>query len=76
MTSIFILMEMLKELKMEPAGTSLVNMEKENAKEILLRHVLSKNMIFTLKHFPLLSVLKVTLTIGLQVERNALKLIT
>ena len=58
---------------MEPAGTSPANMVKENVKEMPLKLVLSRNMIFTLKPFLSLSVLKVTLTIGLQVERNVPK---
>ena len=58
---------------MEPAGTSPANMVKENVKEMPLKLVLSRNMIFTLKPFLSLSVLKVTLTIGSQVVRNVPK---
>ena len=58
---------------MEPAGTSPANMVKENVKEMPSKLVLSRNMIFTLKLFLSLSVLKVTLTIGSQVERNVPK---
>ncbi len=47
---------MLEELQMEIAGTSLVNMELDNAKEILLRHVLLKNTILLPKDCLLLSV--------------------
>ncbi len=64
---------MLRELRMEPAGTSPANMVKENVKEMPSKLVLSKNMTFTLKPFLSLSVSKVTLTIGLQVERNVPK---
>lgn len=76
MISIFIHMEMLKESKMEPVGVSHVNMESENVKEMLSRHVLLKNMTFTLKPFHSLFVLKAILAIGSQVEKDVLKHIT
>lgn len=69
-------MEMPKEWKMEQVGALLANMDKENVKVMPLKPVLSRNMTFTLKPFLSLSVLKATLTIGLQVERNVLKLTT
>lgn len=69
-------MEMPKELKTEQAGTLPANMDKENVKEMPLKPVLSRNMTFILKPFLSLSVLKAILTIGLQAERNVLKLIT
>lgn len=74
MISTFTLMEMLKESLMDQVGLLPANMEKENVKEILSKHVHLRNMTFTLKHFPSLSVFKVTLTIGLQVVKNALKI--
>jgi hypothetical protein len=67
-------MEMLKESLMDQAGLLPANMEKENVKEILSKLVHLRNMTFTLKHFLSLSVFKVTLTIGLQVVKNALKI--
>lgn len=74
--STFTLMEMLKESLMDQAGLLPANMEKENVKEILSKLVHLRNMTFTLKHFLSLSVFKVTLTIGLQVVKNALKIWT
>lgn len=72
-TSTFILMEMPKESKMEPAGVLLANMEWENVKAILSRPVRLRNTTFTLKPFHSSFVLRITPTIGLQVEKNALR---
>lgn len=44
-------MEMLEDNKMEQAGNLHVNMEKDNVKEILFNHVLSRNTTILLKLF-------------------------
>jgi hypothetical protein len=45
-------MEMQDEFRTDQAGVSHVNMELDNAKEISLNHVLSKNTISIPKDFP------------------------
>lgn len=52
-------MEMLEDNKMEQAGNLHVNMEKDNVKEILFNHVLSRNTTILLKLFHSLFVQKV-----------------